>query len=40
MNFVVGSILIATLDPECNGYYSDNDMDDLLQCVHRCDSVF
>ncbi|KAM7455430.1 hypothetical protein BLSTO_03815 [Blastocystis sp. subtype 1] len=37
MNFVVGSILIATLDPECNGYYSDNDMDDLLQCVHRMD---
>ena len=29
MNYVVGSIMIALIDPELNGYYSDNDTDDL-----------
>ena len=29
MNYVVGTIMIALIDPELNGYYSDNDTDEL-----------
>lgn len=36
MNYVVGAILVAILDPECNGYYSDNDIDELQQRVRKC----
>ena len=29
MNYVVGAVIVALLDPELNGYYSDNDTDEL-----------
>ena len=33
MNYVVGSIMIALIDPELNGYYSDNDTDELQKRI-------
>lgn len=33
MNYVVGAIMISLLDPELNGYYSDNDTDELQQRI-------
>ena len=45
MNYVVGAIMVSLLDPELNGYYSDNDTDELQQQVatydqndERCDN--
>ena len=29
MNYVVGAVIVALLDPELNGYYSDHDTDEL-----------
>ena len=33
MNYVVGAIMVSLLDPELNGYYSDNDTDELQERV-------
>ena len=36
MNYVVGAIMIALVDPELNGYYSDNDTDELQKRIKTC----
>ena len=33
MNYVVGTIMIGLIDPELNGYYSDNDTDELQKRI-------
>lgn len=35
MNYVVGTILVGLIDPELNGYYSDNDTDELQTRIEQ-----
>lgn len=35
MNYVAGTIMIALVDPELNGYYSDNDTDELQYRIRK-----
>lgn len=35
MNYVVGTVMIGLIDPELNGYYSDNDTDVLQQRIQK-----
>ena len=35
MNYVAGTIMIALIDPELNGYYSDNDTDELQYRIRK-----
>ncbi|KAK8825432.1 hypothetical protein WA538_003128 [Blastocystis sp. DL] len=37
MNYVVGAVIVALLDPELNGYYSDNDTDELQNRIASMD---